>query len=94
MALCGVREGMDNVVLDINRGGSGTAATSKMKCFVIIVDGFQPLIIITKHSNLEVEAALDPSLINSLNWSQRSFCTITKEVQWSFIYLFTESAER
>ena len=30
------------------RGGSRTAATSKMKHFVIVVNGFQPLTTITK----------------------------------------------
>ena len=44
----------------IYRDGSRAAATSKMECFVIIVNGFQPLTIITKHSILDVEAALDP----------------------------------
>ena len=49
------------------RGGSRAAATSKMKRFVIIVNGFQPLTIITKHSTLDVAAALDPLLsFNSL----------------------------
>ena len=47
-----------------NRGGSRAAATSKMECFVIIVNGFQPLTIITKHSILDVVAALDPPLQN------------------------------
>ena len=47
----------------ITRGGSRAAATSKMKCFVILVNGFQPLTIITKHSILDVAAALDPPLI-------------------------------
>ena len=37
-------------------------ATSKMKRFVIIVNGCKPLTIITKHSTLDVAAALDPSL--------------------------------
>ena len=41
------------------RGGSRTAATSKMKHFVIIVNGFQPLTIITKHSILDIAAVLD-----------------------------------
>ena len=45
------------------RGGSRAAATSKMECFVKIVNGFQPLTIITKHSILNVAAALDPPLI-------------------------------
>ena len=44
----------------IIRGGSRAAAASKMECFVIIVNGFQPLTIITKHSILDVAAALDP----------------------------------
>ena len=43
-------------------GGSRAAATSKMECFVIIVNGFQPLTIITKYSVLDVAAALDPPL--------------------------------
>ena len=39
-----------------------TAATSKMERFVIIVNGFQPLTIITKRSILDVAAVLDPPL--------------------------------
>ena len=45
------------------RGGSRAAATYKMECFVIIVNGFQPLTIITKRSVLDVAAALDPTLM-------------------------------
>ena len=48
---------------DLIRGGSKTAATSKMECFVIIVNGFQPLTIITKRSILDVAAVLDPPLL-------------------------------
>ena len=44
-------------------GGSRTAATSKTERFVIIVNSFHPLIIITKRSNLDVAAVLDPPLI-------------------------------
>ena len=44
------------------RSGSRTAATSKMEHFVIIVNGFQPLTIITKSSILHVAAVLDPPL--------------------------------
>ena len=43
-------------------GGSMTAAASKMEHFVIIVNGFQPLTIITKSSILDVAAVLDPPL--------------------------------
>ena len=43
-------------------GGSRTAAISKMEHFVIIVNGFQSLTIITKRSILDVAAALDPPL--------------------------------
>ena len=48
----------------IHRGGSRAAATSKMERFVIIVNGFQPLTIITKCSILDVAAVLDPLLIH------------------------------
>ena len=41
------------------------AATSKMERFVIIVNGFQPLAIITKRSILDGAAALDPPLITT-----------------------------
>ena len=44
------------------RGGSRTAATSKMERFVIIVNGFLALTIITKQSILNVAAVLDPPL--------------------------------
>ena len=36
-----------------------------MERFVIIVNGWKPLLIITKHSILDVTAVLDPSLTNS-----------------------------
>ena len=45
------------------RGGSRTAATSKMEHFVIIVNGWKPLTIITKRSILDVAAVLDPPLV-------------------------------
>ena len=44
------------------RGGSRTAATSKVELFVIIVNGWKPLTIITKNSTLDVAAVLDPPL--------------------------------
>ena len=45
------------------RGGSRTAAIFKMEHFVIIVNGFQQLTIITKCSIVDVAAVLDPPLI-------------------------------
>ena len=45
-------------------GGSRTAVKSKMELFVIIVNGFQPLTLITKISILDVAAVLDPPLID------------------------------
>ena len=42
------------------RGGSRTAATSKMELFVVIVNGWKPLTIITKSSILDVTGVLDP----------------------------------
>ena len=47
----------------IIRGGSRTAATSKTEPFVIIVNSFQPLTIITKCAILDVAIVLDPPLI-------------------------------
>ena len=47
----------------IVRGRSRAAATSKMEHFVITVNGFQPLTIITKRSILDVGAALDSPMI-------------------------------
>ena len=44
------------------RGGSRTAATSKVELFVIIVDGWKLLTIITKSSTLDVAAVLDPPM--------------------------------
>ena len=37
-----------------------------MERFVIIANGFQPLTIITKHSILDLAAALDPPLITQV----------------------------
>ena len=55
-----------NVYKYNNSGGaSRAAATSKMECFVIIVNSFQQLTIIAKRFILDVAAALDP-LLNSL----------------------------
>ena len=48
----------------VSRGGSRAAATSKIERFVIIVNGFQPLTIITKRSISDVAAALDPPLVS------------------------------
>ena len=46
----------------LSRGGSRADATSKMERFVIIVNGFQPLTVITKGSILDVTTVLDPPL--------------------------------
>ena len=48
--------------MDPLRGGSRTAATSKMERFVIIVNGWKPLTITIKCSILDVVAVLDPPL--------------------------------
>ena len=47
----------------MNRGGSRTAAATKMERFVIIVNGWKPLTIITKSSILDIAAVLDPPLM-------------------------------
>ena len=57
---------------------SRAAATSKMEYFVIIVNGFQPLTIITKCSILDVAAALDPPLTIELSAKNHVFCICCK----------------
>ena len=56
-------------------GGSRTAATSKMEYFLITVNGFQPVTIITKCSILDVAAVLDPPLVVLAGETYLSFCT-------------------
>ena len=55
------------------RGGSKIAAPSKMERFVIIVNGFQSLTIITKSSILDVAAVLDPPLSVMLLYEHKYF---------------------
>ena len=43
-----------------------------MECFVIIVNGFQPLTIVTKRSILGVAAVLDPPQLLLEGWSKIS----------------------
>ena len=45
------------ILIILYRDGSRAAATSKMEYFVIIINGFQPLTIITNHSTLDVAAS-------------------------------------
>ena len=47
----------------ILKGGSRTAATSKVELFVIIVNDWKTLTIMTKSSTLDVAAVLDPPVI-------------------------------
>ena len=58
---------LQNTSLSV-RGGSRTAATSKMEFFVILVNGWKPLTIITKCFILDVAAVLDPPLTMNLRF--------------------------
>ena len=58
-----------------SRGGSRTAATSKMERLLIIVNDWKPLTIITKRSILDVATALDPPL-NTINKFISSICRV------------------
>ena len=62
LSLWNKRYSQQFVTINGFRGGSRTAATSMMERFVIIVNGFQPLTIITKRSILDVAAIRDPPL--------------------------------
>ena len=74
------------------RGGSRAAATFKMEHFVIIVNGWKPFTIITKHSILDVAAALDSSLtINILREMKEFFVELnrlhyfrTQSIDWYY----------
>ena len=57
----------------VSRDGSRAAATSKMECFVIIVNGFQPITIIIKCSILDVAAVLDSPLAKEVYFRIESF---------------------
>ena len=54
-----------------SKGGSRTGATSKMECFVIIVNGLKPLTIIIKYFILDVAPVLDlPLSSRNYRWSE------------------------
>ena len=56
-----------------------------MECFVIIVNGWKPLTIITKHSILDVAAALDPPLIKH---KLRTILGVIRNLVLDFIFYF------
>ena len=75
----------------VNRGGSRAAATSKMECFVTTVNGWKPLIIVTKHFILDVATALDPPLVNGIRKSWKNFKAINmikKTTKKAVIFLY------
>ena len=55
---------MVRLIAIFSRFGSRTTAKSKVELFVMIVNGFQPLTVITKSSTLDVAVVLDPSLFS------------------------------
>ena len=79
-----VAKGTDFLFTNQNRGGSRTAATSKMKCFVIIVNGWKQLTIITKRSILDAAVVLDPPL-QKVYGSDNNMNAI--RIKWQFTQL-------
>ena len=63
LPMAGIAQNNQKCLIHIVRGGYRTAATSEMERFVIIVNDWKPLTIITKCSVLDVVAVLDPPLI-------------------------------
>ena len=55
------------MLVALTKGGSRTAATSKVDLFMVIVNDWKPLTIITKSSTLDVAAVLDPPLLTFLS---------------------------
>ena len=70
----------------LTRSGCRAVATSTMECFVIIVNGWKPLTIITKRSILDVAAVLDPPLLTNSNFNPDSnfFNEKTNSVQSTY----------
>ena len=64
MYKCFFQVNNEDTTCPMYRGGSRAAATSKMESFLIIVNSWKPLTIITKHSILDSAAALDPHVID------------------------------
>ena len=82
-----------NIVFDMMfRGGSRTAATSKMEHFVIINNGWKPLTITTKSSILDVAAILDPPLILGTclekRISENMYESVYIETMMTYLYFF------
>ena len=73
----------------VARGGSRTAATSKMEHFAIIDNGFQPLTIIIKSSILDVGAVLDPPLVAAV----LILCVIAREGRFHSPDLLPKNSE-
>ena len=77
-----------HTTIDImHRGGSRAAATSKMECFVIIVNGFQSSNIITKALHLGCCSSLDLPLMHTKHFVEVS-ASVTKPV---FFYFITDT---
>ena len=66
----------------------GTAAPSKMELFVISVNGFQSLTIITKCSILDVAAVLDPPLVFKAFFESNTINDIFWNVTWHWLIIF------
>ena len=73
------------ILISIYKGGSRTAAPSKMEHFVIIVNGWKPLAIITKSSILDVAAVLNPSVTcSSKNANELALSSLAIVAVFSF----------
>ena len=80
-----------------NTGGSRTAAASKMGRFVIIVNGWKPLTIITKRFILDVAAVLDLPLLKDdtiPNHLTDIFSNSQESTQDIFLFLVTFTISR
>ena len=59
-----------------------------LNTFVIIVNGFQPLTTITKHSILDVAAALDPPLLTRLSFPTLHSLNLYDSLQHQLVYTY------
>ena len=72
------------------RVGSRSDVTSKMEHFVIIVNGWKPLTIITKSSIFDVAVVLDPPLVTNVPTIYKQ-AVQTSPNQWTEFYMIGNS---
>ena len=75
----------NSLIVNLTRGGSRTASTSKMEHFVIIVNDWKLLTNMSKRSILDVAAVLDPPLIIGIHTTKNLIYVTLETIPSSMI---------